>query len=545
MTNMRPEATISLFSKENPDLVIFDVTQENADSLTYVKQIREKQNEKDWVPIIFLSDAMNDTHIAKAMDAGGDDYIAKPFSEITLSAKINAMQRIADMRHKLIETTKKLEQLSSTDFLTNMPNRVYFEKNLSTALANAKRYKCQFSLLLMDLDNFKAINDNLGHHAGDLLLIEVSNRLRTTLRATDFIARMGGDEFAIILNDIKLPEDAGSIAKNIIKALQPEYQLEGHAAQVGCSIGIATYPSAGRDIETLTKNADIAMYKAKQSGKNNFQYFTNKFNDAYARRLSIESKLQFALDHNEFELYYQPQIHLRTNRIIGAEALIRWHNRELNNISPDEFIPLAEKSGFIIKLGQWVIEEACKQIAIWHKVGYTDLTFAINISPIQLTHDNLSQFLQKKLHEHSIPPNMVQLELTETAIMSYSAAAENSLHDLNQFGIMVSIDDFGTGYSSLSHLKRLPIHALKIDRSFVSDLIENPNDAMIIKSVLALAHNLNLNVVAEGIETKEQLHFLRENKCDIAQGYYFSKPLNIKETNSYFNEHYKKQDERL
>ena len=507
-----PLDSLKTFKKISPDLIILDIAMDKKNGFECAKEIRQYQQGKDWVPIIFLSGTASEENIVQGIDAGGDDYLTKPLNKIILAAKIKAMQRIVDMRDELIVTTEELKALSSTDTLTHIPNRSEYERNIALTTATSKRHKRQFALLFLDLDNFKSVNDNLGHHAGDLLLQEVANRLQSATRSTDFIARMGGDEFAVILNEIRLPEDAGGVAKKIISAMQPPFQLDSNDLHIGFSIGIACYPLAGQDASTLAKNADIAMYRAKSTGRNKFQYFTNELNESHGRKTTIENGLQFSIERNELSLRYQPQYTVAEQKLAGMEVLVRWNNTELGEVSPGEFIPIAEKSHFITPLGDWIFKEAFQQIAAWQQHNPLDIIFSINISPVQLTQTTLVKDLKNHIKENKIDPKQIQLELTETAIMSYSAAAENMLHELNALGITISIDDFGTGYSSLSHLKRLPVQALKIDRSFVKDITNDANDAMIVKSVISLAHSLNLGVVAEGVETEQQLQFFNRKQ---------------------------------
>lgn len=329
------------------------------------KKIRALDSE-DWIPIIFLSASVDDVSIANGIDAGGDDYLTKPCSEITLAAKIRAMQRIADMRKKLFETTQKLYLLSSTDTLTGIYNRLQFNRSIKEIGAAADRYHHMIGLLFIDVDNFKNINDNFGHHIGDLFLIEVAKRLKSCVRANDFIARLGGDEFAIILGEIASKADAEQVAKNVIRALSVDFYLEDHLIRNGASIGIACYPDVATTQDNLMLNADVAMYHAKEIGRNNYQFFTEKLNDRYKQHINLENSLKFALERKELYLQYQPIVDLATRKLVGLETLLRWNNTIYGDIAPGLFIPIAEETGLMSHLGTWVLETACKQITLWN-----------------------------------------------------------------------------------------------------------------------------------------------------------------------------------
>lgn len=524
------------YSKNQPDLIILDVIMEGIDGFECARRIRA-MNTDHWIPIIFLSGAVDDENIAKGINAGGDDYLTKPFSEITLAAKIKAMQRISDMRQKLFETTKKLSALSSIDSLTGIYNRFQFDKTIKEKIAHTNRYKKMIALLFLDLDKFKTINDSLGHYVGDLLLIEVAKRLRLCLRVDDFIARIGGDEFAVILSDIEHPAVASEIAQKIINALAPPYNLAGNEVHTSCSIGIACYPSDEVTEESLVQNADIAMYYAKELGRNNYQYFTQELNKKHTQQVNLENSLKFALDKKELFLMYQPILDLRTNKMVRMEALACWKHPKFGLISPDIFIPLAEEIGLMEHIGKWVLRTVCEQAKKWYLAGYQDFKISTNLSPRQLLQKNLPQLIQDLLDDTHLPGNFLELELTETSVLIYSDFSEDIINQIHQLGINIALDDFGTGYSSLNHLKRLPISAIKIDKTFVQDVMVYPNNAMIVKSVISLGNNLGFDVIAEGIETAEQLQFLIENHCPEGQGFYLCKPLTHEQMTEYLKEH--------
>lgn len=514
------------FKSEHPDLIILDVIMHGMDGFECAEQIRAYDPD-DWVPIIFLSGAVDDENIARGINSGGDDYLTKPFSEVTLAAKIKAMQRIVNMRQKLFTTTKKLRTLSAIDPLTGINNRLKFDKVIKKRIKDAKQNKHLLALLFLDLDNFKTINDHMGHRIGDLLLKEVARRLESTLREKDFIARIGGDEFAVILSDIKTIETAGEIAKKILNVLTAPFNLAGHDIIMSSSIGIASYPFADNDLTSLIQSADIAMYYAKSIGRNNFQYYTEELHKKHKQTVYLNNSLKLAIERNELFLTYQPIFNLLTKELVGMETLIRWKHPEFGMISPDIFIPIAEENGMIEALGCWVLRTVCEHGKRWDLSRFKEFKLTINISSRQLLHRNLPNLIKKILINNQIPAHVLELELTETILMTHTGMSENVIKEIHNLGVSISIDDFGTGYSSLVLLKRLPIRGLKIDKSFVNDVTTNVNDAIIVNSLISLGKNLGLIVIAEGIETQEQLDFLVKNGCTQGQGYYLSKPLAI------------------
>ncbi len=397
-------------------------------------------------------------------------------------------------------------------------------------MASSKRHNESFALFFIDLDKFKNINDTLGHHAGDEVLRQASDRITDTLRKEDFVARLGGDEFAALLLNIGQPVNIGNIAQKIITELNKPFIIGDKDASISASIGIACYPEAGTDIDTLSKNADIAMYRAKSMGRSNYQYFTKELNEAHEHKIKIEQALAGAMEHNEINIVLQPKYQLKPLQLIGFEVLLRFDSKNLGKISPDIFIPIAEECGLINIIGNWVIEQACKTLYNIRQQFNYDLHFAINVSPSQLSSDESLLVLQKNINKYNISPNEIEIELTETAIMAYSEAAETALKSLRDRGIRIYIDDFGTGFSSLNHLKRLPIDGLKIDKSFVADIPDDKDGTALVRSIITLASSLGLGIVAEGIETAEQLKFLTDNDCIQGQGYHLGKPLSVEDS---------------
>jgi diguanylate cyclase (GGDEF)-like protein len=413
---------------------------------------------------------------------------------------------------------------ASHDSLTNLPNRLLFNEQLSLALIQAHQQDEMLGVAFLDLDRFKTINDSLGHAVGDQLLQQVADSLKLCLRDCDVIARWGGDEFTLLLPHLNSAEDITKIARRILDKLSLPFYAE-QELYVTASLGIALYPYDGEDVETLLKNADVAMYQAKQLGKNNYQLYVEEMNTKVVRQLSLESDLRRAIANQELTLHYQPQIDIQTGKIVGVEALLRWQHPQLGFISPAEFIPLAEESGLICALGHWVLQTACKQQQLWYSAGLFPVRVAINLSAQQFQQTDLVNTMIQVLEATHVKPEHLEIEITESAAMRDVNFTISILRQLQDIGVTIAIDDFGTGYSSLNAIKYFPLHILKIDRSFVHDAVQDPSDAAIAKTIVALGKGLGLNVLAEGVETQEQLDFLRSIQCDSAQGYFFSKPL--------------------
>ena len=422
-----------------------------------------------------------------------------------------------------------LHFLANHDQLTRLPNRNLFNEHLQFAVAQAARGGEKLATLFIDLDRFKRVNDTLGHETGDLLLQQVASRFRSCLRESDLVARLGGDEYTVLVHPVHDAQEVAACAQKLINVLARPLEINGHELFVTCSVGISLYPDDGKDAATLLKNADIAMYRAKDQGKNNYQFFSSEVTAASFEHLMLETSLRRALEREEFVLHYQPIVDLRSRRISGVEALVRWRHPELGMVPPAKFIPLAEETGLIVPIGQWVLEQACRQARTLQRQGAIGLRVAVNLSARQFLRKDLARTVGEALARTGLDAQHLDLEVTESGVMENADAAIGTLHDLKAMGAHLSIDDFGTGYSSLSYLKRSPIDALKVDRSFVRDIPADQDDAAIASAIIAMGHSLRLTLIAEGVETEEQLAFLRERDCHKVQGYLFGRPVPAEE----------------
>ena len=420
---------------------------------------------------------------------------------------------------------EQIEYLAHHDPLTDLPNRVLLRDRFLQAQGQAARSANRVAILFLDLDHFKLVNDTLGHPIGDRLLQAVAERLRRGVRETDTISRQGGDEFVIVLPELADPESAGSIAGKLMEQMHEPVRVNGHRLNVTFSLGIALYPDDGEDFDTLMKKADTAMYSAKEAGRNTLRFFTAAMNVEAAARLKLQNRLQRALEKEELVLYYQPQFDLASGRILGAEALLRWRDPERGLVPPGEFIPVAEDTGLIGPIGEWVIGEACRELRRWHEAGATDLTMAVNLSPVQFRRSRLVEIAARALQENRLPAECLEFELTESLLIREDAAILETLTALKGLGVKLSIDDFGTGYSSLAYLKRFNVDKLKIDQSFIRELCSNPDDEAIVSAVITMARQLRLRTVAEGVENAEQATMLRRFDCDEVQGFHFGRPM--------------------
>jgi len=423
------------------------------------------------------------------------------------------------------QAQERLNELAFSDSLTQLPNRVLFQDRLHQAMEYAKRHDRLIALLFIDLDDFKRVNDSLGHAAGDRLLQEIARRFGRVLRETDTLARLGGDEFTVILTDIQNPQDAVSFVRKLLDSLRTPFELSGQMIQMSASIGITLYPTDDTDETDLLKDADTAMYQAKSRGKNTFDFYAPELTRSVRARLTMEGELRAALEQGQFLLHYQPIVSLSDNRCRSLEALIRWQHPERGLIAPDEFIPVAEESGIIQEMGDWVLDQACAQLRTWEDQGLTGLSVAINLSPVQFRRDGLVSRLARTLRQHQIPSHRLHVEITESLLMEQNRHVAETLQTLDAMGVSLCIDDFGTGYSSLSYLRHFPLHRLKIDRSFVQDMLYAEDTRALVKAIVVMAQALRLEVVAEGVENRQQLELLREMGCDHVQGFLLSRPV--------------------
>jgi len=428
-----------------------------------------------------------------------------------------------------ISARKHMEQelvhMAGHDSLTGLLNRVLLQDRLAKALVQARRTSRQVAVMYVDLDNFKHVNDSKGHAAGDAMLAEAARRLLRSVRDIDTVARLGGDEFVVVLENLSGNHEASARAQSILKALAEPFVYKGRSFHIGASIGIALYNNNGVDGDTLLKQADSAMGQAKEAGRNNAQFYTPELNAQHARRVNIADALRVALENNELQLHYQPKIHALTGELVGLEALLRWGRSDGTLVPPEEFIPIAEHTGMILPIGEWVLQQACRQIVAWRDRSDPKLRVSVNMSARQLKNPGIVAVVHNALQQARCPADALEIEITESVLMEHPETTKQTLQTLHDMGIRLSIDDFGTGYSSLSYLRNFPIHELKIDRSFIDDITHDESHAAIVRAIINLAHNLKLTVVAEGVETDEQLQYLRAENCDHLQGYLFSRPL--------------------
>ncbi len=504
---------LMMLKRFQPDVILMDAVMPVMDGFTACARMQALPGGTA-IPVLMITALEDNSSVERAFAAGASDYIPKPIHYAVLSQRV---RRIIEANR----AEKRIRHLAYNDLLTGLPNRTLFFDLLGQAVAQATNDGSVLAVLFMDLDRFKYVNDNLGHDVGDRLLVAVAQRVRRAVRNVDSVARLGGDEFTVVLREIDGPTAAASAAQSICRVLAAPFQIDGHDIFVTSSVGIAMYPHDGKDVATLVKHADNAMYRAKKTNTG-FQFYEASMEQAISEHVRLESDLRRALEHHELEVYYQPQARFADQQIIGMEALVRWRHPTRGMVPPVEFIPLAEETGLINPLGDWVLRTACAQLQTWIAQGLPPLRVAVNLSVRQLLQKNFAASVEAALHDTGLPAHLLELEITESTLMEHAQDTLQALHRLRALGVRLSIDDFGTGYSSLSYLKRFPVDIIKIDRSFVCDLPQDLDDAAIITSIIALAHSLRLEVVAEGVETDAQRQFLRSQSCDLLQGYYLS-----------------------
>jgi diguanylate cyclase (GGDEF)-like protein len=535
LTAMSGEQALSIEEEHRLAVMLLDVHMPGIDGFEVAERVRRSGRS---TPIIFVTGSSNQTnHAVLGYEKGAVDYLNKPVDPTILLSKVSVFVELQRRQAALEETTRELQltvaklerseaalaRLAQRDQLTGLANRRHFEDLLRKAAQRADRSGRPVGLLSVDLDGFKAINDTLGHDAGDQLLRKVASRLRGCVRMVDSVARLGGDEFAVILEGMVSPGDAAVVAERLIEQIGRPFGLGGSERFVTASVGIGSYPDDAREIEGLLKCADLAMYEAKQSGKNTYRFFNAEMTAARQRERLLARQLEQALEREELRLHYQPQIDLRSGRATSCEALMRWeHDGQL--VPPAGFIPTLEETGLILRAGGWLFRSACAQVRAWQARGLPPLRVSVNLSARQLRDPELPSLIRRTLAETEVDPGLLELELTESLVMEDTAATRTVLTELKQLGVRIAVDDFGTGFSSLSDLAGLSLDVLKVDRAFVNRIPGDPEACAIVSAIVGLAHSLGVEAVAEGVETEQQLAFLRELGCDRCQGYLFCRP---------------------
>jgi len=537
------QQALEAFLRERPDLIFLDVEMPGLSGLEVCRRIREMPQGEN-IPIMIVTGSDDRKSIDEGFEAGATQYKTKPVNWSLLGRDVQYMLRASNAFNSLKRQEDRLRYLAYYDPLTNLPNRRSFNEQLTRILKRAQRMKHSAALLFIDLDNFKRINDSIGHGRGDRLLVEIAKRLANELREDDAInyfsdsnagdvdpgdrnteiARLGGDEFTVVLSDVRDMRDVESVAQRVIQTLSEPISLHSHNPVVTPSIGIAMYPQDGLDADSLVRNADTAMYAAKADGRACFRFYNEEMNARSVEQLKLEEDLREAMREGQLELRYQPQVDTLTGQVVSLEALVRWKHPVRGLISPGDFIPVAERTGQIIELGEWVLAEVARHCTYWETLGLNDFRVCVNISPLQFNQPNLVERVRHFLDHSGIDPARLELELTESAIMTDAKTNIEKLRQLNELGLDLAVDDFGTGYSSLSYLKRFPINTLKIDQSFVADM-SSQDGVAIVDAIIVLAKTLNLRSIAEGIETRDQLRHLAAQHCDLLQGFFFARPL--------------------
>ncbi|MBF0459937.1 MAG: EAL domain-containing protein [Magnetococcales bacterium] len=510
---------------ELPDLILLDVMMPGIDGFTVCAWLRDNEHTSN-IPVIIVT-AMHDIDAeTRGFASGAVDFLTKPVNPPAVRARITAQLALKRQREELEKANAQLRELAEFDVLTGLPNRKLFQDRLQQAVVMGERNQGIFALMFVDLDRFKWVNDTLGHDAGDTLLIEVAQRMKSVVRKSDTVARLGGDEFTVILTDMQHDSMAELVAHKILEQLATPFTLKGQEIAISGSVGIALFPGDGTTTLELTKNADSAMYQAKEAGRNTFRFFSQELNRLASRRMNLEGEMRQACQKNEFFLDYQPKVKSTTGQIIGMEALVRWDHPREGILFPKQFIPLAEGTGLIVPIGSWVLRTACRDAACWADKGYPDLKLAVNLSALQFREgDKLLNLVEEILQETGFPARNLELEITESMMMTNTEQTASTLWKLRDLGVAIALDDFGTGYSSLALLKRLPVQILKIDRSFVNDMQPGSNNAAFISAIISMAKQLGLHVVVEGVETAEQLEVTTSQGGNDVQGFFFCPPL--------------------
>jgi len=505
------------------DIILLDLGLPDAQGL---EAIQRAHAAAPGVPLVVLTGLDDELLAVQALQQGAQDYLIK--GQIETRGLLRALRYAIErktMESAALAMARQMAHSAEHDFLTGLPNRMLLNDRVGQAIALATRHTKKVAVLFLDLDGFKHINDSLGHPIGDKLLQSVAKRLVDCIRGSDSVSRQGGDEFVLLLLELERAEDAAVTARRMLEAVAQPHTIDQHDLHVTASIGLSIYPDDGLDAETLIKNADTAMYQAKENGRRSFQFFKPAMNVRAVERQFIEEGLRRALERQEFALHYQPTVNLMTGAITGAEALIRWTHPTRGSIAPAQFIPVAEDCGLILPIGAWVLREACAQAQAWMDAGLPIMSMAVNVSAMEFRDKNFLDGLFAILSETGLDPRSLELELTESVLMKHAEFTASVLQILRKRGVQVAVDDFGTGYSSLSYLQKFPVDALKIDQSFVRQISTAGDDTTIVKAVIGMARSLKLRVIAEGVETLDEVAFLRAYRCEEAQGYYFSRPV--------------------
>jgi len=508
---------IDAVTKQTPDLILMDAVMPEMNGFVATEEIK-KIIECENTPILMATSLDDDHSISRAFEVGACDYITKPFNWSVLKHRTARMLNAAHAQ-------RKIRHLAYHDVLTGLPNRMLFMDRIGQAICRSKRENSPFALLFIDIDHFKVINDSMGHEAGDELLKIVSKRLTDVLRKTDTVARLGGDEFTIIIEGVESLSAVEVVSKNILNVLDLSIEINKKNVHIGGSIGIAMYPDDGKDFGTLLKNADTAMYRSKEMGRQTFQFYTHEMSLKAMQRLDLENQIRDGLKNEEFVVYYQPKVNLISGQCLGMEALVRWNHPEKGIVSPFEFIPLAEETGLIIQLDEWVMRSACQQFKKWRDTGYLVNNLSVNVSARHFKEGGLLAHCKKIIEQSELAFKYLEIELTESALVDNYTSAKEILNEIHQMGIRIALDDFGTGYASMSYLKDFPFDTIKLDRSFVQGVPDDIESAAIVKAMIQLAEALKLNIVAEGIETEPQKTFLTDHGCTYGQGFLWSKPV--------------------
>jgi diguanylate cyclase (GGDEF)-like protein len=520
---------VDLAKAKMPDLILCDVMMPGLDGYGVLTTIRQDPLMAA-IPFIFLTAKAAKADFRQGMELGADDYITKPFTRAELlgaiGTRLKKQAAVEELYHIELQQAKaQLDYLIHNDSLTNLPNRLSLRERFKQVQPTDSNNEQLVTVLCLGIDRFNQINDNLGHAVGDLLIKSVAERLSACVGNQNTVARLNADQFAIILATVEHKKEAGNVAQTLLDNLSQTFRLAGQEIFITASLGIAVYPRDGAEVEQLLNHANIAMAKAKEQGGDQYEYYTPAYNIGSADRLVLQSSLRYALERQELVVYYQPQVNLQTGEIVGAEALVRWQHPERGLVSPDKFIPIAEETGLIVPIGEWVLHTACQQVKLWQTEGFPSLRVAVNLSSRQFSQIDLRHQLVQILIATGLDPKYIELELTESMLVQNTEVAIRRLNALKALGVTIAIDDFGTGYSSLSYLQQFPFDILKIDRCFIRNITENANNAAITKAIIEMAKSLNLKLIAEGVETEAELSFVCQHQCDGMQGYLFSRPI--------------------